>query len=126
MGIIYFIRHAESIVNVNREFSYKLVDKGLTEKGILQATQLAEFLRNTDFSYLFSSPMKRTRETSDIIVRTKGITEPYTIIEDIREANQEFSNLPDEDVNKIFGIITKQGHANKVKIDGKLAIQIKF
>ncbi|MHA1110432.1 MAG: hypothetical protein ACTSRE_04980 [Promethearchaeota archaeon] len=47
-------------------------------------------------------------------------------IEDIREANQNFSTLPDSDINKIFNIIAKQGHADKVKVDDKLAIKIKF
>lgn len=47
-------------------------------------------------------------------------------IEDIRNANQEFSTLPDSDINKIFNIIAKQGHADKVKVDDKYAIKIKF
>ena len=85
MGIVYFIRHAESIVNINREFSYKLVDKGLTEKGKMQASQLADYLTTIDFSYLFSSPMKRTRETSEFIVKKKNLS--YQIIEEIREVN---------------------------------------
>ncbi len=85
MGIIYFIRHGESIVNVNREFSYKLVDKGLTDKGKLQASQLAEHLKSVDVSYLFSSPMKRAYETSEYVSREKNL--PIQVIEEIREVN---------------------------------------
>ncbi|MBN2156532.1 MAG: hypothetical protein JW776_10860 [Candidatus Lokiarchaeota archaeon] len=54
-----------------------------------------------------------------------AFTEPI-FIEDIREANQEFSNLPEEDINRIFNIIAKQGLADKVKIDNKYAIKIIF
>ena len=54
-----------------------------------------------------------------------AFTEPI-FIEDIREANQDFSSLPDEDIIKIFTIIEKQGKADKVKIEDKYAIQIKF
>jgi broad specificity phosphatase PhoE len=98
MAIIYFIRHAESIVNINREFSYKLVDKGLTEKGRLQARQLAEYLTSIEFSFLFSSPMKRARETSDIIAKMKtNLSLPYQIIEEIREVNVgDLEKLPPE------------------------------
>jgi broad specificity phosphatase PhoE len=85
MGLIYFIRHAESIVNVNKEFSYKLVDKGLTDKGKLQASQLADFLKNIEFHYLFVSPMKRTLETAKYISRKKSL--PIEVIEEIREVN---------------------------------------
>ena len=85
MGVIYFIRHAESIVNINREFSYKLVDKPLTDKGKLQAAQLADFLEAVEFSHLFSSPMKRTYETSEFISKKKHL--PIKVIEEIREVN---------------------------------------
>ncbi|MBN2155383.1 MAG: histidine phosphatase family protein [Candidatus Lokiarchaeota archaeon] len=85
MGIVYFIRHAESIVNVSREFSYKLVDKSLTEKGIKQASQLADYLDKVDFSFLFSSPMKRALETSEFISKKRKI--PVRIVEEIREVN---------------------------------------
>ena len=85
MGIVYFIRHAESIVNINREFSYKIVDKGLTEKGKMQASQLADYVESINFSYMFSSPMKRTRETSEFIAKKKNIS--YQVIEEIREVN---------------------------------------
>lgn len=86
MGVIYFIRHGESIVNINREFSYKLVDKSLTEKGKLQASQLADYLKNVEFSYLISSPLKRTFETSQFISKKKENL-PIQIIEEIREVN---------------------------------------
>lgn len=54
-----------------------------------------------------------------------AFTEPI-FIEDIREANQEFSSLPDDDIVKVFDIIGKQGKADKVKVEDKYAIKIKF
>ena len=100
MGVIYFIRHAESIVNINREFSYKLVDKSLTNKGKLQASQLADYLRNVEFSHLFSSPMKRTLETSEFISKIKGNLS-IQVIEEIREVNVgDLEKLPPEEMKK--------------------------
>jgi hypothetical protein len=57
--------------------------------------------------------------------REIAFTEPI-FMEDIREADQDFSSLPDDDITKIFNIINKKGLADKVKIDEKIAIQIKF
>jgi hypothetical protein len=54
-----------------------------------------------------------------------AFTEPI-LIEDIREANREFSTLPDDDIIKIFNIIEKLGQADKVKIENKYAIKIIF
>lgn len=85
MGLIYFIRHAESIVNVTREFSHKLVDKSLTKKGKKQASQLADYLKEIEFTNLFSSPMKRAYETSRYISKKKNL--PIQVIEEIREVN---------------------------------------
>ena len=99
MAIIYFIRHAESIVNVNREFSYKLVDKSLTDKGRMQASQLADFLKTVEVSHLFSSPMKRARETSKYISQTKKL--PIRIVEEIREVNVgDLEKLKPEEMKK--------------------------
>ena len=85
MGIIYFIRHAESIVNITKEFSYKKVDKPLTPKGRLQAQQLAKYLKTVDFSAIYTSPLKRALETSQIINNQKNL--PLEIMEAFREVN---------------------------------------
>ena len=42
---IYLVRHGENRANLTKEFSYRLVDYPLTEKGILQAQQTARISR---------------------------------------------------------------------------------
>jgi broad specificity phosphatase PhoE len=85
MNTIYLVRHGENPANINSEFSYKLVDYSLTPKGRLQAQQTAEHFRDKDIHEIYASPLKRTRETAEIIAATLGLT--VTVIEEFREVN---------------------------------------
>lgn len=85
MNRVYFVRHGEGEDNVARQFSYKQVDRPLTERGRLQATQTAEYLANIPIDGIFCSPMKRTLETAQTIARRLG--KELTILEDFREVN---------------------------------------
>jgi broad specificity phosphatase PhoE len=88
---LYLIRHGENKANLTKEFSYKKVDYPLTEKGILQAEQTAEYIKNIGFNCIYSSPMKRAIETASII--EKQINKPICILEQFREVN--VGNLED-------------------------------
>jgi broad specificity phosphatase PhoE len=82
----YLVRHGENPANISKEFSYKLVDYSLTPKGVLQAEQTAEFLRQTvRLTAAYASPLKRAYETGEIIARAQGL--PVTIMEEFREIN---------------------------------------
>jgi broad specificity phosphatase PhoE len=85
MNTIYFVRHGENPANLNSEFSYKLVDYSLTPKGQLQALQTAEYFKDKQIHEIYSSPLKRTRETAAIIAQTLDL--PVTILEEFREVN---------------------------------------
>lgn len=85
MNRVYFVRHAEGEDNVARQFSYKRVDRPLTERGRLQATQTAEYLANISIDGIFCSPMKRTLETAQTIGRR--LDKELTVLEDFREVN---------------------------------------
>jgi hypothetical protein len=55
-----------------------------------------------------------------------AFTEPI-FVTDIKEAEQDFSSLPEEDIIKTFNIIAKQGNGTKIKLENdQIAIQIKF
>lgn len=96
MNRVYFVRHGEGQDNVARQFSYKRVDRPLTERGRLQAMQTAEYLANLHIDGIFCSPMKRAHETAQTIARRVG-KEP-TVMEEFREVDvgdldgQGFSN----------------------------------
>lgn len=84
----YFIRHAESYVNLTHEFSYKLIDKSLTPKGLEQAKQAARYLismKSNPIQKIYSSPLLRAKETAEII--QKVLKKPMIIIEELRELN---------------------------------------
>lgn len=82
---IYFVRHGQSFVNLTREFSYKLVDKSLTPKGIDQAKKVATFLKNKNIVHVYSSPMKRASETAHWIA--EATHNQIEVIEEFRELN---------------------------------------
>ena len=82
---IIFVRHGESYVNLNGEFSYKIVDKSLTPKGISQAKRIAERLKDEQIDHIFSSPLKRARETATWIGNTTHAQ--VEVIESFRELN---------------------------------------
>lgn len=85
MNTIYLVRHAENIANLTKEFSHKLVDYPLTAKGIVQAEQTTAYFRDKQIDAIYSSPLKRARETADIIARELQL--PIGIVEQFREVN---------------------------------------
>ena len=85
MNRVYFVRHGEGVDNVLKQFSYKTVDRPLTERGRVQASQTAEFLAGRDIDEVFSSPMKRAHETAQIIAEKLG--KDITVLEGFREVN---------------------------------------
>lgn len=85
MNTIYLVRHGENRANITHEFSYKLVDYPLTEKGVLQAEQTAAFLRGKQIDEVYASPLKRARQTAEIIAQAQGL--PVTVMEHFREIN---------------------------------------
>lgn len=63
-------RHAETNYNVKDLVNYDpAVDVYLTEKGIKQAEELAEQLKDFKFDAIYISRLKRTKQTADIINR---------------------------------------------------------
>lgn len=85
MPRVYLVRHAENVANLTKEFSHRLVDYPLTDKGRLQAAQTAEYFRNRPIVAIYTSPLRRTRETAAIIGEAIGL-EPI-VIEQFREIN---------------------------------------
>jgi broad specificity phosphatase PhoE len=66
--VIYLARHTQSEYNVKRRLnSDPKVNVRLSKKGIKQAHQLAEKLKDADFKVIFTSEFPRTRHTADII-----------------------------------------------------------
>lgn len=72
MNRLFLVRHGENRANLTKEFSHRLIDYPLTPKGRLQAEQTGEYLSEFPVTQVFSSPLKRARETADIIAAASG------------------------------------------------------
>lgn len=83
MNRLYFVRHGEGQDNVARQYSCRRVDHPLSERGILQAQQTAEYLAGKAIDEVYSSPMKRAAETAHIIAARFG--KEVTVLENFRE-----------------------------------------
>lgn len=83
--IFYFVRHGENPANVTGEFSYKLVDYPLTKKGQEQSAKTAASLADTPVRAVFTSPLRRARETAEAIAAVHRLTP--IVIEEFRELN---------------------------------------
>jgi probable phosphoglycerate mutase len=81
---LIIVRHAEAVGNVIREF-HGWTDEGITEKGQLQASKVAERLKNIPIDVIYSSSMKRTMETARYISKVKNL--PIIPVDDLKEIN---------------------------------------
>lgn len=82
---LLLIRHAENPANVTHEFSYRLIDYSLNEKGRLQAQQTAAFLASEPIAAVWASPLKRAVETAAPIAAAHGLAIQQS--DDFREVN---------------------------------------
>ena len=73
------------------------VDEPLNDTGIKQAEELSEGLSGESFGVIFSSPLKRAKETAEIINKDSGIT----IRIDDRITERDFGSLSGKNWDKI-------------------------
>ena len=85
MNHLYLVRHGENPANLTKEFSCKRVDYSLTLKGVLQARQTAEYFQRVPVDRIYASPLKRTRETAQIIA--EPLQRTVIPLETLREVN---------------------------------------
>jgi broad specificity phosphatase PhoE len=85
MNHLYLIRHGENRANLTLEFSYKNVDYPLTPRGVLQAQQTAAYLADKEIDAIYSSPLKRTLQTAEIIASHLNLE--IEVLENFREMN---------------------------------------
>jgi broad specificity phosphatase PhoE len=79
------VRHGENQANLTREFSYRLVDYPLNERGQAQARETAAYLRDRPIAAVYASPLKRAYETAEAIAAEHDL--PVEVLEAFREIN---------------------------------------
>lgn len=80
---LYFARHGESEANVLHVISNRGQQHGLTVRGRKQAAMLASLLKDADIAAIFTSPLLRAVQTTEIIARKLDLT--YTVTDALRE-----------------------------------------
>lgn len=87
---LYLVRHGQTECNV-LNIANGILDEDLTEQGIIEAENLNKALYNTDFDFIYSSPLKRSLTTAQIIKPwDKKIVDKRLIERDLGE----FTNKP--------------------------------
>lgn len=85
MNIVHFVRHGENPANLTRQFSYRVVDYPLTERGVAQALATARHFRGQPIAAIYSSPLRRAHQTAEIIGEALDL--PVQTVEAFREVN---------------------------------------
>jgi probable phosphoglycerate mutase len=73
MKFLYFVRHGESAANRRREFANRGQGPELTEIGCRQAAMTASRLAGNGIKHIYSSPLRRARQSADIIAEILNI-----------------------------------------------------
>jgi len=81
---IYLIRHGETTGDIEDRFGGDY-DDHLTEKGIAQAEELAEKLKDKKIQIIFHSPRVRATQTAKIVNKVLNVN--LEVVENIRERN---------------------------------------
>lgn len=76
----YFIRHGETALNAQEKCCGGGSDIPLNTKGRKQAEQLRDVVKEFHFSKVISSPMKRARETAQLI-----LGDTFTVVDALKE-----------------------------------------
>ncbi len=99
---IFMVRHGETDHNVARRIQGQEIDESLNETGRKQAQERAEALADEKFDVIFSSPLKRARETAEIIA--EKVKAPILLRDEIKErVFGKFSGRTFEEINAEMG-----------------------
>jgi len=99
---IFMVRHGETDYNVAKRIQGQEIDQSLNARGRKQAEERAEAMSATTFDVMFSSPLKRARETAEIIAAKLNL--PVLYRDELKE--RSFGSLGGkkfEEVNASIG-----------------------
>ncbi len=81
----YIFRHGETDYNRQNRWQGQGIDIDLNDNGRAQAEILATKLQDKGIEIIYSSPLKRAKQTAEIVARFANI--PISIINDLTEGN---------------------------------------
>lgn len=99
---LYLIRHGEVEESYHKIFGGR-IDMGLSPKGTLQATSIADYFEPIALEAIYCSPMKRAQLTVSPLLESKGVS--ATTIDDLREVDfGDWTGHHWEEIAKKFGV----------------------
>ena len=112
---IYFVRHGQTIWNVEKRFQ-GLSDSPLTELGITQAKLLGEKLKDIKFDKFYSTSLKRAYDTANYIKGNRK--QKVEIFDDIVEISMgDMEGIKQEDFKKLYPEQVKNFFFNQLEYD---------
>ncbi len=94
-----FVRHGESVANAAGLFAGQM-DVELTEQGKQDADAAASWLAHEAIGSIYSSPLKRVRQTAEPIAAAKGGLKIHTVAGIIERTYGEWEGKPTRDYDR--------------------------
>lgn len=116
---IYVIRHGETNVNLENKIN-SLNDDDLNQTGIIQAKEVGNKLKDIDYDFIISSPLKRTKHTAVLLnIKNKNIIYDNRLLE--RDAGV-FTKTSLELINSDdwWNLYPKEDYSNAEKVKSVL------
>jgi len=102
--LFLFLRHGQARNNVERILAGRAKGYPLTDLGIKQAQNIADFLKPFSISAIYSSPVERAEQTASIVAKKLNLD--YTVDERLTEIDMGLlSGMPYEQMFAKYGNI---------------------
>ena len=112
----YIFRHGETDYNLAGRWQGQSINIGLNETGIIQAQNLAEKLKDLRIGKIYSSPLKRARQTAEIVA--KKLNTPVEIIPELTEGSLGIcEGMYRDDVKATYPDMWDKWYSEKMDMD---------
>lgn len=109
------MRHGQATNNVERRLVGRLPDIPLTESGIQQAQFAARCIEEMNISCIYTSPIQRAMESSQIVSKHNSI--PVTPDERLSEIDVgDFAGRKYDEITSIWGNVTLRFYQNDIML----------
>jgi len=115
LGQIIFLRHGQAKNNTERILAGRTEGVPLTDTGIKQSEQTAEFLKQMNISAIYSSPIERAKHTAEIAGKHNSLD--VTIDDRLNELDMgKFTGMPYDEIFKSHGNVFMKFYNGELEI----------
>ncbi len=112
----YIFRHGETDYNKEHRWQGCSIDAELNDTGRAQAATLISKLKNVGLEIIYSSPLKRAKETAEIVA--KDLKLPVEFIGDLREGCfGEAEGMLKDEISRKFPVIFEKWYNGSDDLD---------